>query len=276
MQLSAPASVKGPTRLRRDPVLGQVVLGARVDALLKAGREARVYAARLIGSGTPVVLKLLRPVLRGELGCIRAFMGEQRLLDSLTHPAVPRLLAHGSFQGVPCFLVERLVGVPLSTLPHRVRLDARQIAILGFGLCAALDYLHRSGRAFIGLEAEQVLVSGGLDRIGLPDAGCTRPIASVDDVQADLVSVGRVLDLLAAAFLPEGQRPPALQAIAARCRCEDEDDRYFAMVDVCADLRALLVAARGVALPQSARARGVHVTCRAFDDEDEVTLVRAS
>lgn len=287
--MAGPVSVNGPTRLRRDPVLGQIVLDARVEALIKAGKTARTYAAYAVSTGAPVTLKMLRPVLRADLDQQRAFAREQSLLGSLLHPGIPRYLAGGYVQGVPCYVVEAAQGRPLGSLPQRVALDERRAALVMWGLCSALDQLHRAGFAHHALSGEEVLVSDGLERVMLRDVGSAKKIASVDDVERDLVAVGQLFASLL------GEVGPALRATLHKCSCVDPSYRYFAVSEIAGDLRAVLTTNNGSSAPPPAsRTRGIYAAVEShvglatgtggrpptsqpdFDIDDEITEVRSA
>lgn len=265
------------------------MLDARVEALIKAGKSARTYAAYAVSTGAPVTLKMLRPVLRADLDHQRAFAREQSLLGSVLHPGLPRYLAGGYFQGVPCYAVEAAQGRPLASLPRRVALDDRRVALVMWGLCSAVDQLHRAGFAHHALSGDQVLVSDGLERVMLLDVGYAKKIAGIDDVERDLVAVGQLFASLL------GEVGPALRVMLHKCSCVDPSYRYFAVSEIAADLRAILTSQSGSSAPPPAsRTRGIYAAVEShvglstmsggrlstaqtdFDSDDEITEVRSA
>lgn len=229
-------TIDRPRTLSRDPVLDQCVLDYRVTRLIKAGRTARIYAARSVASGEKVALKMLRPVLRADRVVLDAFEREQAVLRRLTHPGIARFRASGWFRGVPWYVMDRLPGESLAEVTAYGRLGTANALRVMLGLCSAVDHLHRGGFVHGALSVSAVLVSRALHDVALVDLAHARPLRDMDDVQRDLVAAGALLEEIA----EPGERCHG--AIIERCSYASPD-RYTAIVDMADDLRALLAAA---------------------------------
>ncbi len=201
--------------------------GWRVERLIHVGRNACVY--RATGeNGVVGALKALRPSAITHRSAAERFAREIAALMGLTHPMIPRLLAHGIDEdGLPWFVTEWLVGWDLET--HRVRLGGRlpaaELFEVGLGTLAALDHAHRAGfvhrdvkpaNLFLTETGELKVLDFGLCRglaatrglgitgnvvIGTPafmaPEQAARQWGEIDE-RADLYAVGATLFLLAA------------------------------------------------------------------------------
>ena len=112
----------GRFRLVREIAAG--AMGAVWEAIDTTGRSS----APVIAPGTAVALKMLRPELHSEPSIRRRFRREASVLQSLSHPAVVRILDLGSGGSERSYTVmellhgetlearlERRIGTP----PHR-------------------------------------------------------------------------------------------------------------------------------------------------------------
>lgn len=110
-----PADVTG-----RTPAVGDRVRGMyRLDRRLGEGGMGTVFLATDVALHLPVALKFCRPeALALPTGRSR-FQREARVMQSLRHSAMPRLLAVGEHRGLPFFAMTVAPGRRLSAWLHR-------------------------------------------------------------------------------------------------------------------------------------------------------------
>jgi tetratricopeptide (TPR) repeat protein len=173
----------GSARLSPGVTVGRYV----VDAHLARGGTSDVYLATPEGGGAPVALK----VLAGLSVADRARADrEARIVKSLAHPHINRLLDHGDFGDDGVFLaLEPLRGETLSVRLQRGPLPADEVRALALGLLDALGYAHGRGLMHRDLKPANVFLRDGDPRRPvLLDFGLAR---AIDDQR--LTTPGRLL-----------------------------------------------------------------------------------
>ena len=151
-----------------------------------------------------VAVKLIRSELvSGELR--RRFDSERRILASLDHPNVARLLDAGTTeQGIPYLVLEYVAGEPIDAYCDARGLDvARRLALLRL-VCAAVHAAHQRLILHRDLKTANVLV----DSTGVPkllDFGIAK-LLGPDTQQDDLTRVG-----FARPLTPEWSSPEQLR-----------------------------------------------------------------
>ena len=123
---------------------GTVVGGYRVEARLGGGGMGTVYRASA-ADGSTVALKFLSPALADNPDVVARFAREIDLLARLEHPAIVRVLAHGTEDGTPWFAMALVEGSDLRTrIAAGPLLPAETAAVFG-RLFAALAHAHARG-----------------------------------------------------------------------------------------------------------------------------------
>ena len=118
------------------------------------GGTAEIFRARLAGSGVdrPVVVKRILPQHLRDSRFRSMFQQEARVLATLDHPNVVRLLDFAEVKGSLLLAMEYVDGGDLATLRASLRLPAPLAAYIALEVAAALEYVH--GRAD---EADQAM-----------------------------------------------------------------------------------------------------------------------
>jgi non-specific serine/threonine protein kinase/serine/threonine-protein kinase len=160
----------GPYELVREigqGGMGTVYLGVRVDDQYRAEVAIKVVSASLV---SPQV--------------VDRFSRERRILASLEHPHIARLLDAGTTpEGVPYFVMEFVDGEPIDAF-----CDRRQLTIAGrlqlfMTVCEAVQYAHRHLVVHRDLKPTNILVTAD-GTVKLVDFGIAKLLADDDAAEA--------------------------------------------------------------------------------------------
>lgn len=151
------------------------------------------------GLTEPVALKVLRRGLDTD-DVLRRFEAERRILESLAHPNIARLLDAGSTpDGRPYLVLTYVDGEPITTFCRSRRSPTDERLRLFLQLCDAVQYAHRRLVVHRDLKPGNVLVDRG-GRARLLDFGIAK-ILSADDETVHQTRTGLRL------FTPEFAAP---------------------------------------------------------------------
>lgn len=221
------------TRTRIDPIEGMVIDGFRLGPLLHAGGMARIHAVTYAdgsnGPGFALVMKIPRMDLGDGAENILSFEVEAQLLQVLSGPQVPRLVACGDLDRLPYLVLERIEGDTLETRLANAPLPESELQTLGLALCQAVHQLHQQDACHLDLkpanvmlrpDGTAVLLDFGLSchaahpdllaevtRKAVGSAAWIAPEQLVGirgDPRSDLYAIGVMLYQLATATLPFG------------------------------------------------------------------------
>jgi serine/threonine-protein kinase len=111
-------------------------------------------------NGDPVALKLLRPT--GDAHKHRVFAArfhrEAKILKSLSHPGVVRLIDSGTIHGIFYLAMQRIEGRTLGSLLKRGPMDVEAVIALGIKLGDTLAHLHEVGVVHRDIKPDNVLI----------------------------------------------------------------------------------------------------------------------
>jgi len=173
----------------RDPAIGSVIGGCRVEAVLGHGGMGVVYRAEQLALGRRVALKVLSSALSHDAAFRARFQQEARLAASLEHRNVVPVYEAGEDAG-HLYLVMRYVdGIDLrSVLAREGALPPQRAAGIVAQVAAALDAAHEKGLVHRDVKPANVMVctEADGDRVYLSDFGLTKPI----DATAGLTRTG--------------------------------------------------------------------------------------
>jgi eukaryotic-like serine/threonine-protein kinase len=160
----------GPFRVVRE--IGRGGMGA----VYLAEREGEEFRQR-------VAIKLVRGGADTP-GAVRRFVEERRILASLEHPDIARLVDGGvTAAGVPWFAMEYVEGAPLDAHCDADRLPVEARIELFCRVCDAVQYAHRNLVVHRDLKPSNVLVAAD-GRPKLLDFGIAKLLPSAADAAA--------------------------------------------------------------------------------------------
>jgi hypothetical protein len=161
----APLDRIGPFRVVRavgQGGMGQVFLGERVD-----GQFEQRVALKLISYPAP--------------GLVRRFLDERRILASLEHPGIARLVDGGiTTDGLPYFAMEFVEGEPIDRYCRGRNLTLDDTLALFDGVCDAVDYAHRHLVIHRDLKPSNILVTAD-GHVKLLDFGIAKLLGPSSD-----------------------------------------------------------------------------------------------
>lgn len=177
----AAALITGPVADVPVPAVVDGVIGPyRLVRELGRGGMGVVWLAERDDLGTRVALKIARQEMYGD-HAVRRFLEERRILGSLDHPHVARLLDGGVTPGgTPFLAMEYVQGEPIDRFceSRRMGVDARLRLFLQ--VCDAVQYAHRNLVVHRDLKPSNILVTADW-QVKLLDFG----IARLLDADAD-------------------------------------------------------------------------------------------
>jgi len=134
-----------------------------------------------------VTLKAAIKVVAGaadSVDILRRFRTERRILATLDHPGIARLLDGGTTEdGLPYFALEYVEGVPLTEHVTAGPLDLRARLSLFLDVCAAVEFAHRRLVIHRDLKPGNILV-GADGKPKLLDFGIAKILASATETDA--------------------------------------------------------------------------------------------
>ena len=176
--------------------LNSLVLDERFRVLghLGGGGMGEVYLAEQVSLGRKVALKVLRREVGQQPGMSERFRREARLLSSVEHPAVVRVIDFGQSQEGTCLVMELAEGETLLQALEAGPLDPERGRRVLVQLAEGLAAIHEKGIIHRDLKPENVVLTpsarGGQAR--LLDFGIARLVEPDPDARG-LSQVGVVL-----------------------------------------------------------------------------------
>jgi len=175
----------GPADAVGDALSGQEIGGFRLVRMLGQGGMATVFLGeRLDRDFTQrAAIKLLRRGLYSALE-ERLFQRERRVLASLDHPHVARLIDGGvTAAGIPYLVLEYVDGVPITAYARAQGLDLRARLALFLDVCSAVEAAHRALIIHRDIKPANILVTGQ-GEVKLLDFGIAKLLEEGTDATA--------------------------------------------------------------------------------------------
>jgi len=175
-------------------LVGRLVDGYRVEALLGAGGMGETYLAEDTALKRPVVLKFLPLTVSNDVRRVQRFIAEARTASALNHPGIVTVYGFGIFEGHRYIATEFIDGdtvrkrIQAGSIPLHAALD------IAIQTAAALNAAHCAGIIHRDIKPENIMVRrDGL--IKLIDFGIALPSGS-DDGRKSLTRAGEILGTL--------------------------------------------------------------------------------
>ena len=154
-----------------------------------------------------VAVKVLRPGYDTR-SLVERFKAEKRILATLDHPNIARILDGGSTdEGLPYLVMDFIKGQPIDQYSHDRQLTVRERLELFRTLCSAVQYVHQHLMVHGDLKCNNVLVTGD-GSVRLLDFGVARLIKTTASASTSASSI----DMAGlTALTPEYASPEQLQ-----------------------------------------------------------------
>lgn len=160
----------------KDPLLGVVLAGARLEEVIGAGAAARVYRATRLADGRPFAVKILTDARRR--GLLERFRREARALRRICHPNVVAVFDSGTTpDGRPYLMMELLTGRTLAkVLEEAGSLSGTRIKALAMEIVSGLAAAHDRGLVHRDLKPSNLMLVPGShgERVKILDFGVVR------------------------------------------------------------------------------------------------------
>jgi hypothetical protein len=176
--------------------LNSLVLDERFRVLghLGGGGMGEVYLAEQVSLGRKVALKVLRREVGQQPGMSERFRREARLLSSVEHPAVVRVIDFGQSEEGTCLVMELAEGETLLQALETGPLEPERARRVVVQLAEGLAAIHEKGIIHRDLKPENVVLTPGPrgEQARLLDFGIARLVEPDPDARG-LSQVGVVL-----------------------------------------------------------------------------------
>ncbi|MGO0061561.1 serine/threonine protein kinase [Brevibacillus fluminis] len=153
---------------------GTVIATYLIDEVLGSGSYGIAYRARHTGTGQTVVMKQVKPSLRGTPKGEAMQAYEARVLQSLSHPAFPRFLDHFTWRRQHYLIMSHMRGETLETLlfERSAGFSEREAVTMVKRIAVLVSHLHERRIIHRDVRIPNVLLDG--DRLQLIDFGLAR------------------------------------------------------------------------------------------------------
>jgi serine/threonine-protein kinase len=137
----------------------EIAPGLSAQQLLGGGTRYEAYLAFDERLHHLVVVKVLRPDRVDDDVAVRGLRDEARVLGSLNHPVIARLLRADEVAERPHLVLEHVEGPRLSTLIRRFgAVETEQAAALAVEVASALHYLHGVGIVHLDVKPKNLIM----------------------------------------------------------------------------------------------------------------------
>ena len=118
-----------------------------------------VYRARHVDSGEELAIKLIKRGMDTD-SVLRRFHNERRILETLNHPNIAKILDAGATpEGLPYFVMEYIAGEPIGHYCDIHKLSIQSRLKLFEKVCAAVQCAHESHIVHRDIKPENILVT---------------------------------------------------------------------------------------------------------------------
>ncbi|HZV00589.1 MAG TPA: protein kinase [Planctomycetota bacterium] len=146
---------------------------------LGEGGMGTVYRARDTRTGDQVALKVASLAVARDPTLAARFVREARLVSTIVHPGIVRVLEAGTTEGAPWLAMELVTGETLAELLARERSEPgfreRAVAILA-EVARAVHAAHEAGVVHRDLKPQNIIIDAATGRARVLDFGLARAI----------------------------------------------------------------------------------------------------
>lgn len=144
---------------RPDPNLHRLLGGYQLLRRIGEGGMGVVYLARRLESGEILAIKLIKRGMDTD-SVLRRFYNERRILQSLDHPNIAKILDVGATpEGLPYFVLEHVEGQHIGQYCDGNRLSVESRLKLFIKVCAAVQCAHEAKVIHRDIKPENILVT---------------------------------------------------------------------------------------------------------------------
>jgi serine/threonine protein kinase len=145
--------------------------------VIKQGGQGAIYEGRDQNGRIYAIKEMLDHFseARERAEALARFKSEAELLQTLSHPRIPRVYSHFRDEGRHYLSMDFIHGEDLQELVEREgRIDEARVLSWADQLCAVLDYLHGKGLIYHDMKPSNVMVERSGGGIKLVDFGITK------------------------------------------------------------------------------------------------------
>jgi len=160
--------------------MGTVFLAERAD-----GQFEKQVAIKILNRG------------RDTTEILRRFRAERQILAKLDHPNIARLLDAGTTDdGLPYFIMDYIVGAPVTRFALAQKLSTRQRLELFLKICAAVEFAHRNLVVHRDIKPSNILANAEGEP-KLLDFGIAKILAKDEDAPQSITEAERLTPICA-------------------------------------------------------------------------------
>lgn len=159
-QISGKMYCKHCFAVRKDPLIGKVISGYRIDSVVGAGATGKVYRATQVSMQRTIALKILKRDLTHDKKVVQKFLREARSCAELSHPNVMHVYNLGEEKGRYFIAMEYVAGKTVHDLINdKGRIPPLETIAITLQIARALDYAYTKKIVHRDIKPANVIVT---------------------------------------------------------------------------------------------------------------------